>query len=49
VFYFNTGSTAPATISVQDGTPTCVLANRFRINRNYLTDPASTNPAAGAN
>jgi hypothetical protein len=49
VYYFNTGSTAPATVSVQDGVPTCVLASRFRVNRNYLTDPASTNPAAGAN
>lgn len=48
VFYFNTGSTAPATVSVQDGVPSCVLANRFKVNHNYMTDPASTNAAAGA-
>ena len=48
VFYFNTGSTAPATVSVQDGRPSCVLANRFKINPNYMTDPASTDPSAGA-
>ena len=48
VFYFHTGPTAPATVTIQDGVPSCVLANRFRVNHNYLTDPASTNPAAGA-
>jgi len=48
VFYFNTGGTAPATVTVQDGVPRCVLANRFKVNHNYLTDPASTDAAAGA-
>jgi hypothetical protein len=42
VFYFNTGSNAPATVSVKDGVPACVLANRFKLNRNYLFEPATT-------
>jgi hypothetical protein len=48
VFYFNTGPTGPATVSVQDGVPSCVLANRLKVNHNYLTDPASINASSGA-
>lgn len=42
VFYFNTGVSAPATVSVKDGVPSCVMANRFKINRNYLFDPVTS-------
>jgi hypothetical protein len=42
VFYFNTGISAPATVSVKDGVPRCVMANRFKINRNYLFDPVTS-------
>ncbi len=42
VFFFNTGVSAPATVSVKDGLPSCVMADRFKIDRNYLFEPAAT-------
>ena len=40
-FYFHTGDSAPATVSVKGGVPSCVMANRFKIDRNYLFEPVT--------